>query len=59
MIQIQPPIPGPGGCTAGWNDDPCPGEAEPGCEIDGYPACRECFDGHRSNACDTDPLVRP
>jgi len=38
-ITPSPPTPGPGGCTAGWPDDPCPSTAEPGCELDGYPAC--------------------
>lgn len=54
---LPPPTSGPGGCTAGWADDPCPGESEPGCDVDGYPACRWHFEECCSYGCDTDKEV--
>ena len=33
---------------------PCPQSPVPGCEIDGEPACRECWAEHCSNATEGD-----
>ena len=45
---LDPPTPSaPVPCTAGWDDNPCTALAVPGCELDGQPACRGCYENER------------